>query len=156
MTYTKKLDVAVHSLVETIVEWSPEENRNLVERPKRVLRYSSGMKAQYSILATSCKGWNGNRYQPGGTSVGAVDQWTTRVAEKGHDKSGMGKWSYLTIALTGIKISFVSAYEVSRQMKDLDRNKAYMKKLRVMSEKYGNPPDPGKQTLVGLKTFLKG
>ena len=155
MTHIKKLQVAVHSLVETNVEWTTNENRNFVESTKRALRTNSGKRAQYSMQATSCKGWNGNRYQPGGTSVGAVGQWATRVVEKGQDRSGMGRWSYLTIALKGIKISFISAYRVCQQVKDLDKNTAYMQQWRVLAEKYENPPDPRKQTLVDLKKFLK-
>jgi GTP-binding protein EngB required for normal cell division len=40
-------------------------------------------------------------------------------------------------------------------VKDLDRNTAYMQQWRVLSEKYGKPLDPRKQTLIDLKKFLR-
>ena len=45
MTHIKKLQVAVHSLVETNVEWTTNENRNFVESTKRALRTNSGKRA---------------------------------------------------------------------------------------------------------------
>jgi hypothetical protein len=54
MTHLKKLKVAVHSLVETNVEWTTEENRKFVESTKRVLRINSGKRAQCTMQATSC------------------------------------------------------------------------------------------------------
>jgi hypothetical protein len=55
ITHIRNFGVAVRILVETNVEWTPEENRTFVERTKRVLRDISGKKVQSSIQATSCK-----------------------------------------------------------------------------------------------------
>lgn len=54
-------------------------------------------------------------------NVGAVYKWASRVIEEGQDRSGMQRWTYLTKTLKGVKIAFVMAYRVCKQMTFLEK-----------------------------------
>lgn len=66
----------------------------------------------------------------------------------------MGRWTYLTIVLKGVKVTLVSAYRVCKQATDLEKNTACMQQWRDLAEKQ-NKPEPIKQMLLDLKKFLK-
>ena len=70
----------------------------------------------------------------GGNKRRSNGQMGVESNRKGQDPSGMGRWTHITIALKGVKITFVSAYRVCKQATDLDKNTAYMQQWRVLAE----------------------
>jgi hypothetical protein len=37
-------------------------------------------------------------YKPGGTLTAVIGKWQSRVSERGTDKTGLGRWSYLRLS----------------------------------------------------------
>ena len=50
--------------------------------------------------------------QPGGTLSISVDRWVSRIAGKGQDPYGLGKWKYITYMGPQQKIVLITAYRV--------------------------------------------
>jgi len=49
------------------------------------------------FVTTSSSNLNNNSHQQGGTFQALVGTWVSRAVASGHDKSGLGRWSYIKI-----------------------------------------------------------
>lgn len=73
MTHMKNLNVLVHSLVETNVEWTSVENF-FVERARRALRNITGRRVQYTVQRQAAKGGMERDINQEGH---ALERWTS-------------------------------------------------------------------------------
>lgn len=89
-----------------------------------------------------------------------IDNWTSRVEEKGVDPHGLGRWSY--IALRGsrnTKVFIVTAYRVCDN-KDSGPKTTYHQQFWRLSEEFRKQhiiktPDPHKQCILDLQAWLE-
>jgi hypothetical protein len=108
----RNLQAAGLLLNEINVEWHKWEHH---ENSQQFLWNTfGGTNDEYS----TSKEKNESRVNPGGTLAAAVGDWSHKVVKTGHDNTGCGRWSYITLALKEDKfITLVSAYRVYDQTK---------------------------------------
>ena len=103
-----------------------------------------------NIQTSSCKGWQGGRYQPGGTCTGAIDTWASRIVEKEEDPIRLGRWSSIKIQIKGIEIVFITAYRPCKSQINTKVITSYAQQWReLVGEKIR--VDPRSKMLEDLK-----
>jgi len=99
---------AVLSLPETNTNWDLPETKALSSQAlKNTWRKSAYIysKSPEDFISTQ---------QPGGTATVILDNWTSRVIDKGEDPLGLGRWSYVTLRGKGDrKLTVVTAYNAT-------------------------------------------
>jgi hypothetical protein len=77
-------------------------------------------------------------YKQGGTSTTIVDKWQSRVAERGSNDKGLGRWSYLVLSSNCRKLAIITAY---RPCKTQGPTTAWTQQWLMLREDQKNP-DP--------------
>jgi hypothetical protein len=78
-------------LSQTNTEWHKHELRNNTDK---VLTKAFG--AARTEYGTSSDKFETSNYKPGGTLCSAIGPWAHGVCASGQDKTGCGRWTYLT------------------------------------------------------------
>eukprot|EP00957_Ditylum_brightwellii_P015662 1181888-Ditylum_brightwellii.AAC.1 len=94
-------------------------------------------------------------YQPGGTATLLTIKAIFRAHDSGKDK--WGRWSHITLrGQNGRKVTFVSAYQVcDNNLSTAGLNTAWMQQWCAMKREGFDNPNPQKQFLTDLGTFIK-
>jgi hypothetical protein len=137
-------------LNETNVEWHKWEHR---ENAQQLLPNTfGGANVEYSTSKEKIE----SRVKPGGTLAAAVGDWSHRV-KTGHDNTGWGQWSYITLALKEDKfLTLVSAYRVCDQTNPVNTTASAQQYKIQYEDKELRPflPSPHWQTLIDLEYFF--
>ena len=70
-----------------------------------------------------------HRYQPGGCSMIAFDQFAFRVASSGSDRFGLGRWTWQLIRGKAMNTRIITTYRPCKSNRD-DSNTAYAQQRR--------------------------
>ena len=144
--------VASISLTETNVEWQHYYLREQLK--ESVKKHWDGVVVQTS---TSTEKFT-SRYKPGGTAtILCGSHWVARIIERGEDKSGLGRWSY--VGLQGnrtTKILDVTYYRVCQLMRELAGEKtAFHQQYTLLRERFPLLDiDPRRQSVLDFQLFL--
>jgi hypothetical protein len=108
--WKRALQAGIIALSETNTEWHKHELRNNTD--KLLIKDFGAAITEYG---TSSDKFKTSNYKPGGTLCSALGPWAHRECASGRDKTGCGRWKYLTyIAREGKKITVISAYRVGK------------------------------------------
>ena len=72
-----KNQVGVFGFAETNYHWTQITTKACQVRAKIASQKEVGRRVNLNIQTSACKGWQGGRYQPGGTCTGAIDTWAS-------------------------------------------------------------------------------
>jgi hypothetical protein len=147
--------IAVCGLAETNFAWNPARTREMIVRAKVAMQQATGKRTNLFLQTSSCTGWIGGRYQPGGTCTMALDKWASRVISKDEDPQKLGRWSTIKIRLRGTEIAFITVYRVCKTQVNLDTNTSYSQQWKELASRADPNPDPRKSTLQDLKKYVK-
>jgi hypothetical protein len=104
------LQVGTIAFYETNMQWYKHELRNNTDK---VLTKAFG--ATRTEYGTSSDKFEMSNYKPGVTICSAQGTWAHIVCASGRDKTGCGRWTYLTYnAREGKKITIISVYRVGK------------------------------------------
>jgi hypothetical protein len=115
-----------------------------------------------SISASQAAERFSSYFQPGGFLTTIVDQWTSRVLQKGQDPHGLGRWSYVTLqGKMSSKVTIITAYRVSQKTSlSAGPKTAYMQQYRaiqtelLLQHKVGITPNPNRQLILDLQAWI--
>jgi hypothetical protein len=79
-----------------------------------------------------------NHHKPGGTLTTVVGRWQSRVTKKGHNPTGLGRWSYLKFSSNKQNLIVITAY---RPCKTMGPTTTWTQQWLLLREKNKNP-DP--------------
>jgi hypothetical protein len=88
---TRALQAGMIALSETNTEWNKHELRTNTD--KFLIKNFGAARTEYGIYSDKFETSN---YQPGGTLCSAIGPWAHIVCASGRDKTGCGRWTYLT------------------------------------------------------------
>jgi hypothetical protein len=107
----RALQVGTIAFSETNVEW----HKFLLRDNTQSLLQKEFGSARVEYITSSSK-FETTHNKPGGTLCAALGSWLHRVIGSGKDKTGCGRWSYITYAAKDdTKVSVVSCYRVCNQ-----------------------------------------
>jgi hypothetical protein len=93
-------------------------------------------------------------YMTGGTLTSTVDKWSSRVLTKESDPSGMGCWSYQTLAgRKNSKIMIITGYRCVQNSSG-DTSIWNQEKIFMRDRQSRQSPHPRKQFIKDLITFI--
>jgi len=132
LTTIESLGVGVLSLAETSINWGKSSLKNRVYNMFHKVWKNFSM--NHSHIDESFSEDN----QPGGTVTVVLNDWKSRIQEKGSDLFGLGRWSYQVLRGKGsIKVMIIPAYRVSQQyMSSVGPKTAAMQQFRSLSKQY--------------------
>ena len=126
METIREKNSAIFGFVETNVEWSLPLHSECAQIMRKTFKHRE-------LVTSSSKTAISRTYKPGGTCIGAVVKWQSRVNIKGKDPHGMGRWTYIGIEGKDVKILFILAYRVCEQKASMEGPAtAYMKQWTIM------------------------
>ena len=101
----KMLSVNVMCLSETQTAWEKGIVRQAITKEiKKQDKYASITGSSSEVISASF-------VKPGGTAVFSDGDWTSRIIKKGMDSTGLGRWSYTTVAgKKDTKLTFICGY----------------------------------------------
>jgi hypothetical protein len=149
---TRALQSGTIALSETNMEWHKHELRNNMDK---VL--TKAFWAARTEYGTSSDKFETSNYKPGGTLCSALSPWAHRVCALGQDKTGCGRWTYLTYnAREGKKITVISMYRVGNPTSESKTASRQQDTIQYADEEL-RPflIDPCKQTLINLQYFIQ-
>jgi hypothetical protein len=156
LTMIESLGVGVLSIEETSLTWSKAGIRNKVYTMFHKVWKNLSM--NYSHIDEQFTADN----QPGGTMTVVINDWTSRIQEKGIDPFGLGRWSYqVHRGKGGIKIMIISAYRVSQEyLSSVGPKTSVMQQFRSLSMQYRtanikSEPNPRFQFLIDLHAWVE-
>jgi hypothetical protein len=88
-----------------------------------------------------------SKYKPGGTMTTVTGKWQSRIAEKGQDPKGMGRWNFLRLASRKASLVIVTAYRPCVTNGP--------KKWSMLREAGERSPDPVQSFYKDLESTLK-
>jgi hypothetical protein len=148
--------VGVLSLVEMNVKWGKSSLENKVHHMFHKVWKNFSM--NHSHIDESFSKDN----QPGGTMRVVLNDWTSRIQEKGTDPFGLGRWSYQVLrGKGGIKVTIITAYRVSQEyMSSLGPKTTAMQEFRSLSKQYRTveiqfDPKPRFQFIIDLQAWVE-
>jgi hypothetical protein len=149
---TIALQAVTIALSDTNLEWQKHELRTNTDNV--LIKAFRAARTEYGTSSDKFETYN---YKPGVTLCSALGPWAHIVCASGQDKTGCGRWTYLTYnAREGKKITIISAYRV---VKPKSGNKTASRQQETIQ--YGNKDlrpilvDPSKQTLINLQYFVQ-
>jgi hypothetical protein len=95
--------------------------------------------------------------QPGGTATVILDNWTSRVIDKGEDPLGLGRWSYVTLqGKADRRLTVVTAYNATISQGDATN---FQQQSRVLSRMHREHEQhliaqPRRQFILDLQGWL--
>ncbi len=107
-TEIKVMQASMFCAQETNTAWTPTTLNALQNQCRQVY-------PQHKLAVLSSQEKNDGWFQPGGTSIIALDAWASQVIGWGQDEL-LGRWSYLEmVGQQGKRAILVSAYQVCKQ-----------------------------------------
>jgi hypothetical protein len=107
---TRALQEGTITRSETNTEWRKHVLRNNTDNV--LIKAFGAARNEYGTSSDKFETFN---YKPEGTLCSALGPWAHRVCASGRDKTGYGRWTYLTYnAREGKKITVISAYRVGK------------------------------------------
>jgi ribonuclease HI len=146
--------VAIFGMAETNFNWTPISNKICVNRAKAAIRRELGKRENVTLQASSCKGWHGGQYQPGGTCTGAIGHWASRIISREEDPEKLGRWSCLRVQIKGTVMSMITVYRVCKTNVNLESNTAYSQQWKELVTNTSKRIDPREKTLLDLKKYV--
>jgi hypothetical protein len=149
---TRALHTGTIALSETNTEWHKHEFRTNMD--KVLTKAFEDARTEYGISSDKFETSN---YKPGGTLCSALGPWAHRVCASGQEKTGCGRWTYLTYnARDGKKIAVISAFRVGKPNSGCKTASRQQKTIQYADEEL-RPylVDPYKQTLIYLQYFVQ-
>jgi hypothetical protein len=130
------IEGTVVGLIETNVDWKSKGSQKQCNNIFR--KYWT----RISVASSSSARRQGGIYQPGGTYSLVTSPWAARSISSS-DKSGLGRWSLLTImGRSNRKVTFLTAYRVDGTRNTKGPFTAYSQQLYLLEEKDAPNTDP--------------
>ena len=144
----REYDVGCYCFAETNLDWNrPYVRNDFLHQQRKVWNYAATAFSTIDLESTS-------DYKTGGTLTSAVGAWSSRVAKKEMDPTGMGRWSCLTfVGKKNKRLSVITGYRCVRSTGDgsaWTQEKIYM---RAKQEK--TSPNPRRQFILDMITFVR-
>ena len=109
----------------------------------------------HSIHSTSTAQPRSGRYLPGGTTVSVLGDQCSRVTHSGTDKTGMGRYSWVTLqGKEKWKITLISAYRVCHTVNPGPFT-THSQQCHILALKGQTNPNPRKELIQDLTKFVK-
>jgi len=152
----QSLAVGVLCLPETNVNWRHKEaHTKLQYLCKKAWDHLS---CSTSFTKEDFKGIN----LPGGTATIVLDNWTSRLVDKGTDPFGLGRWSYITIrGPKEKKIHIITVYRICKQtIQSVGHTTVMVQQYRALSKKLQEAnivedPAPRRQFILDVQSWLE-
>eukprot|EP00957_Ditylum_brightwellii_P003526 267113-Ditylum_brightwellii.AAC.1 len=100
--------VDMFAFVETNIAWTPQAKHTAKRITEKVY------KKNYKIETSSSDEISVNHYQSGGSMIGVVGKHQGQILDVQQDKSGLERWSHVSMTGKDKKITIVSAYCVAQ------------------------------------------
>lgn len=144
----RKFDSDIFSLNEVNLDTAKPQIKNkidnLIKRQDKHCRVSHGVMHYEKARGD---------YKPGGTLLGVMSQWASRVHRSGHDKQG--RWSWISLyGKRGKKILLLLVYRVSQESPSAASHGSAYKQQYRYQVKHNCHPNPKQSILYDLTSFL--
>ena len=123
----KELQVGIFGFTEPNIHWRhPGAMDSLTQTTRKVLKY-------YRMQVTESDEPTNGPYKPGGTTTTIVQPWCGRVADRGEDALGLGRWSWIKIKGTQNKATYcITAYRPVTGGTEMNNNTIRAQQRRIL------------------------
>jgi hypothetical protein len=141
-------DVSCYGFAETNLDWGQQYVcTDFLQQQWRVWKYATTSFSSIDVESSS-------DYLTGGTLTSAVGNWSSRVANKEVDPSGMGRWSSLTfVGKRNTKVTVITGYRCVRS--NGDGSAWNQEKIFMRDQQSKTNPHPRQHFITDMISFVK-